>query len=127
MLAGFVTLYYSDIINVLKVDPRVDVSYFRASVALTLIPVSVCCYLIIYLSMIKGIHSDDWEKSSPYAIPVATALSVIAAVLWNITLWGVYRFFTPIILLLLFMGFIMSISILPPWTTEKKVKAEHND
>lgn len=130
IIAAFLTLYYSDLIIVLKVDHRVNIKYFYASLAVTSIPIAIACYLILYLSFMKNVHSDDWEISAPYAIPMATASTVVAGILWNVSLWDVYRFYTPIILFLLFMGLVMTISILPPWNAEKKRisnKPHHTD
>lgn len=133
IIAAFLTLYYSDLITVLKVDHRVNIKYFYASLAMTSIPIAIACYLILYLSIMKNVHSDDWEISAPYAIPVATISTVAAGILWNVSLWDVYSFYTPLILFLLFMGLIMTISILPPWNAEKKrmpympIKPHHTD
>lgn len=127
LIGGFLTLYYSDIVNVLKIDPRIEANYFYASVTTSLIPFGICLYLIIWLSGIKNVSSDDWDIQAPYAIPIATLFAVVSGLLWNITLWGVYRFMTPIILFLLMMGFVMTISILPPWTREKKVKVKNSE
>lgn len=122
--ASFLTLYFSDIVNVLKIDPRVGGTYFYVSIILTLIPVLIGSYFIVWLGLLKGIDDSQWDSHSTLAFPAATLCAVLAGIFWNISLWGVYRFWSPVLLFLLFMGFIMIVSILPPWSTSSKAETK---
>ena len=116
--ASGLTLYYTDIINALKVDSRINNTAFTWSIVSTCIPLLIFSYLIVWCSWIKGIHSDSWEVYSPYSIPVATLSGVVSSICWIVTLYGVYGYKTPLILFILFMGFVTLIALMPPWTPE---------
>lgn len=38
---------------------------------------------------------------------------------WTVALWGVYGLKSPIIVFVMFMGFVMTIAIIPGWSQEK--------
>ena len=45
------------------------------------INISIGAFLIIWLSFIKKVKSEDWEKLYPAAIPVATASFILGGIL----------------------------------------------
>ena len=45
-----------------------------------LVNIGIAFFLIVYLSWIKKMSSDDWEKNYPCAIPVATGAFIMGGV-----------------------------------------------
>lgn len=124
LLISGLTLFYTDIVNALKVDSRVDSTaciFGFISIGTTF---SIFLYLIVWCSWIKGIDSDDWETHAPYSIPVATFSGVVSSICWLFAFYGVYGLKTPFILFILFMGFVTLVSLLPPWSSEVTFKKD---
>nr|CAB3267035.1 transmembrane protein 128-like [Phallusia mammillata] len=119
IILSAVTLYYTDIVNALKVDHRISGYFLHLAVISSIIAFSIGLYFIVWVSMVKGVHSDDWETYVPFGIPIATGSGVSAGICWTIALWGVYGIKSPIIVFILFMGFVMTVSIIPSWSEEK--------
>ncbi|KAK3581611.1 hypothetical protein CHS0354_003150 [Potamilus streckersoni] len=113
LLASMATFYYSDFYLAVTYDPRVNRLLFKIGMLLMGVNISIAVFLIIWLSYVKKIDSDKWEKSYPAAIPIATASFVLGAVVLTVALWPVWGILTPVILFILFMGFIVFIAMLP--------------
>uniref|UniRef100_H3A6W4 Transmembrane protein 128 n=2 Tax=Latimeria chalumnae TaxID=7897 RepID=H3A6W4_LATCH len=77
---------------------------------LLIISLAVAFYCIIYLEWYCGV--SDYDNKYPALVPLATATFVSAAICFNISLWHVWSFFTPFILLTQFMGLVMLVSLL---------------
>ena len=43
--------------------------------------IGIGSFLILWLSFVKKVKSDDWEKLYPSAIPIATASFVLGGIL----------------------------------------------
>ena len=54
--------------------------WFNAGVGLIGVTLAIALFLIVWLSLVKKVHSDDWEKRHPTAIPVATASFFLGSV-----------------------------------------------
>ena len=61
--------YRHDLLNICQFIFR---SWFYIGVALIGITFAIGFFLIVYLSWIKKVSTDDWELQYPAAIPVAT-------------------------------------------------------
>lgn len=118
IIGSFVAIYYSEIITALQVDYRISGTYFHIAFGSTTATFLIFMYIIIWVNYIKGIDSNNWEKDTPYAIPLATIMGIVSGVFWNIALWPVYSYWTPGLVFVIFMGFVMTASILPPWSNE---------
>ena len=46
-------------------------------------------------------------------------LLVLSYFSWNIALWDIYGIKTPLIVFFLFMGFVMTVAIIPSWSTNQ--------
>ena len=55
--------------------------WFYTGVVLICVNITIALFLILYLSFIKKVDSDDWDKKYPAAIPVATGAFCLGA-LW---------------------------------------------
>ncbi|XP_032631664.1 transmembrane protein 128 isoform X2 [Chelonoidis abingdonii] len=71
---------------------------------------AIAFYCIIYLEWYCGI--EDYDAQYPVLIPVTTATFIAAAVCFNIALWPVWSFLTPLLLFTQFMGVVMLVSLL---------------
>ena len=58
--------------------------WFNVGAILILVNIGIAAFLIIYLSWVKKVSSDDWEKTCPTAIPIATGTFIMGGV------WYVY-------------------------------------
>ena len=54
--------------------------WFNIGAILILVNIGIAAFLIVYLSWIKKINSDDWEKMYPAAIPIATGAFIMGGV-----------------------------------------------
>ncbi|KAL3865145.1 hypothetical protein ACJMK2_006766 [Sinanodonta woodiana] len=113
LIASMATFYYSDFYLAVTYDPRVNRLWFNIGMLLVGVNICIAVFLIIWLSYIKKIDSDQWEKRYPAAIPIATASFVLGAFVLTVALWPVWGILTPVILFVLFMGFIVLIAMLP--------------
>lgn len=121
--ASALTAYYTNIINILMIgDSRINFTACVMGLIFTGLISVIFLYLIFWCSWIKGIHSDNWETYSPYSIPIATFCGVSSSFCWFIAFYGVYGYKTPIILFILLMGFVTSVSLLPPFSSEESSK-----
>ncbi|XP_022106703.1 transmembrane protein 128-like [Acanthaster planci] len=111
ILGSFAVLYYTDLIPAIKEDHRIYRTWLYLGLILMAVHISIGSYLIIFLSWIK--KNSDWEKASPMAIPLATGTFVFGAICLNIAIWPVYGFLTPLMMFTLFMGFVVTVSLLP--------------
>ena len=55
--------------------------WFNIGALSVAVNVSIAIFLIVYLSFIKKVSSDDWERKYPSLIPIATAAFVIGGIL----------------------------------------------
>jgi hypothetical protein len=73
-------------------------------------------YLALYLGYVKKIGQEQWETYCPWAIPTMTVTGLLTGLFFMIGMWPVWGVITPVILFVLFMGFMMPwyvISLLP--------------
>ena len=66
--------------------------WFNVGAILILINIGIAAFLIIYLSWVKKVSSDDWEKTCPTAIPIATGAFIMGGV-WYVFMGGVWYVF----------------------------------
>ncbi|XP_072042050.1 transmembrane protein 128-like [Amphiura filiformis] len=111
ILATFAIFYYTDFIDAIKVDPRVNRPWLYSGALLIGVNITIGFYLIVICSWIRKI--EDWEIHAPIAIPMATTTFIMGGLCVNIALWPVYGFLTPLMLFTVFMGFVVLVSLLP--------------
>ncbi|OWK13814.1 TMEM128 [Cervus elaphus hippelaphus] len=85
-------------------------TWFLVGSALLLVSVSIAFYCIVYLEWYHGI--EDYDIKYPALIPITTATFIIAGICFNVALWHVWSFFTPLLLFTQFMGVVMLTSLL---------------
>ncbi|XP_030586297.1 transmembrane protein 128 [Archocentrus centrarchus] len=110
IVASVVVTYYVDFLqHIMEND---DIKSWWFSVGLILLGICLCLatFCIVYLEWYKGIQHYDREY--PAIPPVTTAAFIAASCSFNIALWPVWSFFTPLILFTQFMGVVMFISLL---------------
>ncbi|KFO25757.1 transmembrane protein 128 isoform X2 [Fukomys damarensis] len=109
ILASIIVTYYVDFFKTLKENFHTS-SWFLLGTALLLASLSVAFYCIVYLEWYRGI--EQYDVRYPALVPITTATFIAAGVCFNIALWSVWSFFTPLLLFTQFMGVVMFISLL---------------
>ncbi|KAM6927931.1 transmembrane protein 128 [Xenentodon cancila] len=110
IVASVVVTYYADFLNVIMKSDDVKSWWFNIGLILLGICLSLAMFCIVYLEWFKGIQHYDQEY--PAIPPITTAAFIAASCSFNIALWPVWSFFTPLILFTQFMGVVMFISML---------------
>ncbi|XP_054847778.1 transmembrane protein 128 [Eublepharis macularius] len=110
LLASIAVTYYAEFFKTVKEVIQIQSWWFILGSWLLLASLSVAFYCIIYLEWYCGI--DDYDTAYPALIPITTAAFIAAAVCFNVALWPVWSFLTPLVLFTQFMGIVMLISLL---------------
>uniref|UniRef100_A0ABM5FGJ0 Transmembrane protein 128 n=1 Tax=Pogona vitticeps TaxID=103695 RepID=A0ABM5FGJ0_9SAUR len=110
ILASIATTYYAEFFKNVKEMILQENWWFMLGSFLLMISLSVAFYCILYLEWYRGIK--DYDARYPALIPVTTASFIVAAVCFNISLWPVWSFVTPLVLFVQFMGVVMLVSLL---------------
>ncbi|KAL8585828.1 hypothetical protein ACOMHN_065178 [Nucella lapillus] len=111
MVASMAVFHFSEFHNVIRFDPRINRVWFNVGVSLIGVTLAIALFLIVWLSLVKKVHSEHWEKRHPAAIPVATASFIIGSLCLLKGLWPVWGLLTPFILVTLFMGIVVLIAM----------------
>ncbi|XP_004624625.1 transmembrane protein 128 [Octodon degus] len=109
ILASIVVTYYVDFFKTLKENFHTS-SWFLLGAALLLVSLAVAAFCIVYLEWYHGIV--EYDVKYPTLVPITTATFIAAGICFNIALWNVWSFFTPLLLFTQFMGVVMFISLL---------------
>ncbi|KAK2166440.1 hypothetical protein LSH36_39g10033 [Paralvinella palmiformis] len=115
LISSIAVFYYADFARAMLYDPDVRRSWFYIGLVLMGLTCAIAFFLIVYLSWIKKMSTDDWELQYPAAIPVATASFAFGSFCVTIGLWPVWGVLTIPILFTQFMGFIVVIAAVPPF------------
>ncbi|KAK2862435.1 hypothetical protein Q5P01_001968 [Channa striata] len=110
ILASIGVTYYVDFIHNILENDDIKSWWFNVGLVLLGICLSLAMFCIVYLEWFKGIQHYDQEY--PAVPPITTAAFIAASCSFNIALWPVWSFFTPLILFTQFMGVVMFISLL---------------
>ncbi|XP_072549638.1 transmembrane protein 128 isoform X2 [Salminus brasiliensis] len=102
--------YYVDFFTVILENSDIKSWWFNVGLVLLGVSVSLAVFCIVYLEWFKGIKHYDQEY--PAVPPITTAAFIAASCSFNIALWPVWSFLTPVILFTQFMGVVMLISLL---------------
>ncbi|KAF7649944.1 hypothetical protein LDENG_00133750 [Lucifuga dentata] len=110
ILASVAVTYYVDFIRNIIENDDIKRWWFNIGLILLGICLLLAIFCIVYLEWFKGIQHYDQEY--PAIPPITTAIFIAASCSFNIALWPVWSFFTPVILFTQFMGVVMFISLL---------------
>ncbi|XP_033869874.2 transmembrane protein 128 [Acipenser ruthenus] len=110
ILASIGLTYYIDFFTVIKEDDQIKSWWFNIGSLFLLVSLALAAFCIVYLEWFCGI--GDYDKEYPAIAPITTAAFIVASGSFNIALWPVWSFFTPVILFTQFMGVVMVISLL---------------
>ncbi|XP_064601964.1 transmembrane protein 128-like [Liolophura sinensis] len=113
LIVSMAVFYYTDFYLVLRYDPKVNRFWLNIGLLLIGVNVSIALFLILWLNYVKKLTTDQWEKRYPAAIPIATACFILGGILLTVGLWPVWRILTPVILAVLFMGFVVTVAMFP--------------
>ncbi|NP_001134319.1 transmembrane protein 128 isoform X1 [Salmo salar] len=102
--------YYFDFLRVITENGDIRSWWFNVGVILLGICLALAMFCIVYLEWFKGIQHYDHEY--PAIPPITTAAFLAASCSFNIALWPVWSFLTPVLLFTQFMGVVMLISML---------------
>lgn len=110
ILASIAVTYYFDFFKSIKETIQADSWWFASGSCLLAACLSVAFYCIIYLEWYRGI--EDYDVQYPVLIPITTVTFIAAAVCFNVALWPIWSFITPVVLFIQFMGVVMLVSLL---------------
>ncbi|XP_069001455.1 transmembrane protein 128 isoform X2 [Embiotoca jacksoni] len=110
IVASIVVTYYVDFLRNIMENDDIKSWWFNVGLILLGICLSLAMFCIVYLEWFRGIEHYDLEY--PAIPPITTAAFIAASCSFNIALWPVWSFFTPLILFTQFMGVVMIISLL---------------
>ncbi|XP_013886422.1 transmembrane protein 128 [Austrofundulus limnaeus] len=110
IVSSVAVTYYADFFHVIMENDEIKSWWFNVGLILLGISISLAMFCIVYLEWFKGIQHYDQEY--PAIPPITTAAFIAASCSFNIALWPVWSFFTPLILFTQFMGVIMFVSLL---------------
>ncbi|XP_071828554.1 transmembrane protein 128-like [Apostichopus japonicus] len=114
ILATVGLCYFTDFLPTVQQSHDINRAWLYVGFGFIGTNVMIGFYLIVICSWIKKI--DDWEQHAPTAVPLATAFFMMGALCMNVALWPVYGILTPAFLFTIFMGFIVSVSMLPSFS-----------
>ncbi|XP_027751963.1 transmembrane protein 128 isoform X3 [Empidonax traillii] len=110
ILASIAVTYYFDFLKTVKETMQADSWWLASGTCLLAVCLSVAFYCILYLEWYCGIM--DYDAQYPALIPITTATFIAAAICFNVALWPVWSFLTPLLLFIQFMGVVMLVSLL---------------
>uniref|UniRef100_A0A8D0GRK0 Transmembrane protein 128 n=2 Tax=Sphenodon punctatus TaxID=8508 RepID=A0A8D0GRK0_SPHPU len=110
ILSSIAVTYYFEFFKAVKETFQADSWWFVLGSCLLLASLSVAFYCIIYLEWYCGI--EDYDAQNPALIPITTAMFIAAALCFNVALWPLWSFLTPMVLFTQFMGVVMLVSLL---------------
>ncbi|TMW64367.1 hypothetical protein Poli38472_012989 [Pythium oligandrum] len=112
ILAAASVAYAIDFFHVIFNDPRIKTGFFQVGLVCFGVNLCITCYLAIYLPYIKRI-TLEWSVYCPRMIPTATIVGVVASFCFVCAFWPVWGLLTPGLLLLFFIGSLMTAHFLP--------------
>ncbi|KAK7110941.1 transmembrane protein 128-like [Littorina saxatilis] len=112
LVSSIAVFHFTEFHLVLWYDTRINRLWFNVGAGLMAVTVAIALFMIFWLSLVKKVKSDDWEKRHPAAIPVATASFILGFLSLLKGLWPVWGLLTPPILLALFMGIVVLIAMI---------------
>ncbi|KAM9859085.1 transmembrane protein 128 [Aulostomus maculatus] len=110
ILTSISVTYYVDFFRNIMENDDIKSWWFNVGLILLAVCLSLAMFCIVYLEWFKGI--EHYEQQYPAIPPITTAVFIAASCSFNIALWPVWSFFTPLILFVQFMGVVMFISLL---------------
>eukprot|EP00622_Pseudochattonella_farcimen_P004096 FR739412.1.p1 GENE.FR739412.1~~FR739412.1.p1 ORF type:complete len:159 (+),score=18.25 FR739412.1:153-629(+) len=110
-LAGFV-MYLTDLPKTVFENPDIDRLYLNISIICLVINTCLTAYLIVWLPHVLKI-TLTYEVYCPRVIPTMTVVGILFFFTTLKALWPVYGFLTPLIQLVMFMGFLFSTHFIP--------------
>ncbi|KAM5191823.1 transmembrane protein 128 [Mantella aurantiaca] len=110
ILAAVAVTHYVDFLPVLQMNLQEGCTWLLVGAVSLVFSMTVALYCIVYLEWYHGVY--DYDAKYPGLVPVAILTFLVAAVCFNVSLWPVWSFCTPLILFTQFMGFVMLVSLL---------------
>lgn len=81
VLASGLAIYFSNIIDVILHDQTVYRTILVLALSLISVNVLIAGYLIVWVSMVNKVNSDNWNETYPTLIPIATGSAALGSVL----------------------------------------------
>mmetsp|Transcript_24758 Transcript_24758/g.55768 ORF Transcript_24758/g.55768 Transcript_24758/m.55768 type:complete len:170 (+) Transcript_24758:145-654(+) len=114
-------IYFTDLIRVLFEDKRINRLFLNVAIVCLAVNTVIMIYLTAWVPYQERLLSRklgkpkklDWEVYCPRMIPTMTAFALVFFIAMTKAMWPVFGFLTPLILLLLFMGFVFTTHFIP--------------
>ena len=108
MAAAIYIIYYTNLFYNLYFNPKINKLYLYTSAFLFIIDIFIFMYIYLYLPYIKKLDEKRVEKEFDDVVPYCSGIMVAAFICLIISMWGVYRWYSIPMVLLIFCGIIMS-------------------
>ena len=105
-----------DLVRILALgDERVGGVPSSVAVVSFLLNVLVFAYLALFLPYARG-DRRPWDEAAPWAVPVGTLCGATTFVSLTWALLPIYGWFTPLVVVVLFLGFMLGLCYIPSLT-----------
>ena len=93
-------------------NPHVLPFFFEIAEIGVLLNICLMFYMTIYLPYVAGI-TEEYETYCPKIVPTLTFSGLVVFFSFMISVWPIWGILTPIYLIIMFMGYSMSLIFLP--------------
>jgi len=113
-IGAWLVVSYSQFILHLFSHPDRNLYFLYVGFASLATVVALFLYLSFYVGTYRGIRESEWQNHSPLALYAMIVAGFGVFIGFLVGLWGVWGVLTPVILFVLFMGFLMPCAHLVP-------------
>mmetsp|Transcript_36247 Transcript_36247/g.83895 ORF Transcript_36247/g.83895 Transcript_36247/m.83895 type:complete len:158 (+) Transcript_36247:121-594(+) len=109
-----IVVYMTDLPRTVIESEKIDRVYLNISIVCLVINSCLVFYLTVWLPYVQKV-TLSWEVYCPRVIPTVTVVGILFFFTVLKALWPAYGFLSPLIVLVLFMGFLFSTHFIPAW------------
>ena len=112
VVISILILYYTDLIHQITSDKRIE----RFSLTIAITSLSINLVLVLYSTiwlpyMMKT--KVPIEIYAPKLVPISALLAIITIIMFMYALWPIYGLLTPLLILILTLGLLLSCHFIP--------------
>ena len=113
MAGAIYIIYYTNLFYNLYFNPKINKFYLYLSAFLFILDALIFMYIYLYLPYIKKLDENTVEKEFDEMVPYCSGIGVGALFCLIVSMWNVYRWYSILIVLIVFWGIAMSSNISP--------------